>query len=202
MTAPDSADRNAAESSSAPPSAQDSKSPMQSDTATEERSARPQDPKTPQRAAPTPGDSARQQDRPTAVAKKGGWSRSTWYFIVDVLLLLPFLALVWTSAVVKFVFPPGTRAAGYSLWGMSYDRWCDVRFATLAVFSVIVLIHVLIHWAWICNYLASRISRWKGERVTIDDGLKTIYGVGFLIVLLITLGLALAVAAVMVSKPG
>jgi hypothetical protein len=143
---------------------------------------------------PMPGPSTRP-------AASRGLSRSTWYFIVDVLLLVPFLALVWTSAVVRFVFPRGTVADGYSLWGMSHDRWCDVQFGALCVFCLVVLIHVLIHWAWICNYLASRLSRWKGTRVTIDDGLKTIYGVGFLIVLLTTLGLALAVASVMIARP-
>lgn len=156
--------------------------------------------KVPPRAAPEESSSPDPQSPPRA-QKASGWSKATWYFIVDVLLLLPFLSLVWTSAVVKFVFPAGTKAAGYALWGMSYDRWCDIQFASLAVFCVIVLIHVLLHWAWICNYLASRLSRRKGTRVTIDEGLKTVYGVGFLIVLLTAIGLALAVAAVMLTAP-
>lgn len=138
---------------------------------------------------------------PPRTGASRGLSRSTWYFIVDVLLLALFLSLVWTSAVVRFVFPRGTVADGHALWGMSYDRWCDVQFSVLCVFCLVVLIHVVLHWAWVCNYVASRLSRWKGTRVTIDDGLKTIYGVGFLIVLLTALGLALAVAAVMIAAP-
>src|SRR4029079_18213435 len=88
------------------------------------------------------------------------------------------------------VFPPGPDSKGWLLWGLSYDQWATLQFAMVAVLALGVLIHVMLHWNWVCGFLAARLVRDK--KAKIDDGTQTLYGVGLLIVILNLLGLAIA----------
>ena len=128
-------------------------------------------------------------------------SRTTVNFLVDVSLLLNFLVLVWVSVVLRFVFPRGTAAHGWLLWGAGYDDWCSAQFVALCVFALIVLLHVMLHWSWVCGVVSSRLSRWAGRTIRPDEGSQTLYGVGLLIVLVNILGLAIAAAALMIQAP-
>ncbi len=130
-----------------------------------------------------------------------GISRMTWHFVVDVLLALAALVLTWTSAALQFVFPAPTRADGWRLWGLSYDAWSNLRFACLCVFLLIALLHVMLQWNWVCNYIAGRVARFRGEKVVVPKAIRTIYGVATLIMILSVLGVLLAVAEIMVQPP-
>jgi hypothetical protein len=128
-------------------------------------------------------------------------SRTTINFLLDVSLLLVFLTIVWTSVVLRFVFPVGTSAAGWTLWGRSFDDWSAFQFALLCVFTLGVLIHLMLHWSWVCGVIASRISRWRGRTIRLDDGTQTLYGVGVLIMALNVVGVLIAAAALSVRMP-
>ena len=127
-----------------------------------------------------------------------GWSWSLINLVLDAALLVVFMALCFAAVVVRFVFPPGPAAAGWMLWGLDYDAWGGVQFALLAVLAGGILVHVMFHWSWICNVLASRLI---GRGARVDDGLQTIYGVGLLIGLLLAVGVALAAAVLTVHGP-
>lgn len=120
-------------------------------------------------------------------------------FWLDFLLLVNLLALGWVSVVTRFIFPPGPAAQGWLLWGWSYDRWCTVQFAVLSVFFFGILLHVMLHWSWVCGI----VSVWQSgnRREKFDDGLQTIYGVGFMIVLIAVVGIALAAALFSIQRP-
>jgi hypothetical protein len=126
-------------------------------------------------------------------------SRTLLNFILDSLLLAAFGVLVWSAVVVRFVFPPGTSAAGWLLWGMSYDQWISLQFAMVAILALGVLIHVMLHWTWVCGVVAARLGR--GRKTKLDDGTQTLYGVGLLIVIFNLLGLAIAAAALSIQPP-
>jgi hypothetical protein len=126
-------------------------------------------------------------------------SRTLLNFILDSLLLTAFAVLVWSAVVVRFVFPPGTSAAGWLLWGMSYDQWVTLQFAMVAILALGVLIHVMLHWTWVCGFIAARLGR--GKKAKLDDGTQTLYGVGLLIVIFNLLGLAIAAAALSIQPP-
>jgi hypothetical protein len=126
-------------------------------------------------------------------------SRTLLNFILDSLLLAAFGVLVWSAVVVRFVFPPGTSAAGWLLWGMSYDQWISLQFAMVAILALGVLIHVMLHWTWVCGFIAARLGR--GKKAKLDDGTQTLYGVGLLIVIFNLLGLAIAAAALSIQPP-
>jgi hypothetical protein len=125
--------------------------------------------------------------------------RTTINFWLDSLLLLLFLIQNWVTVVLRFIFPPGPDAAGWSLWGWNYDQWCGLQFAALCTMGLAILIHVMLHWTWVCGVLAGWLGEKKGA--SRDDGSRTLWGVGLLIVILNLIGLAVAAAALMVEAP-
>ena len=127
------------------------------------------------------------------------WSWSWINLLLDAALLITFMALCFAAVVVRFVFPPGPAADGWTLWGLDYDAWGGLQFALLATLAIGILVHVMLHWSWVCTMVASRVSGDRKARV--DDGLQTIYGVGLLIVILSAVGLGVAAAVLSVVGP-
>lgn len=132
-------------------------------------------------------------------AVRGGLSWSEINFLLDALLLVLFVALCAAAVIVRFVFPPGPAAKGWTLWGFDYDAWGGIQFGLLAVLAGGILVHVMLHWSWVCNLLASRLG---GRKARVDEGVQTIYGVGLLIVLLNVIGITVAAAKLMIQGPG
>jgi hypothetical protein len=125
-------------------------------------------------------------------------SRTLINFCLDALLLLITLGLIWTTCVLKFVFPPATRAAGWVLWGMGYDGWSDLQSGLLAVIALAILVHIMLHWNWVCGVIAARLLRRGGK---VDDGVQTLYGVGTLIALVLATTGVLIAAEFMIRAP-
>ena len=123
-------------------------------------------------------------------------------FWLDSVLLVNFLTLVWVSVIVQFVFPPAEAAAGYALWGMALSHWMDVQFGILSVFCLGIVLHLMMHWSWVCGVLGSRFLRERdGKKRVMDDGQRTILGVGLMIVLLNIMGLGIAFAVLSMRSP-
>jgi hypothetical protein len=141
-------------------------------------------------------DRTRAPSRPTT---KISWTIINFW--LDGALFLAFLALSWVTIVVRYIFPPATTAKGWQLWGWSLDQWIGCQFVLLAIFSLGVLIHVMLHWSWVCGVFYSKVRWSKPGCAMPDDGTRTIYGVGLLILILNLLGLLLAVAALSIRSP-
>ena len=123
-------------------------------------------------------------------------------FWLDSILLVSFSTLIWISVVVQFVFPPAEAASGYTLWGRSLSQFMDLQFGVLAFFFVGIVLHLMLHWSWICGVLGSRLLRARGgKKRTMKDGQRTIFGVGLMIVLLNIMGLGIAIAALSLRAP-
>jgi len=120
-------------------------------------------------------------------------SRTVINFLLDSTLLVTFCALVFSAVIMRFIFPPGPDAKGWLLWGFSYDQWATVQFSTVAVMSLGILVHVMLHWSWVCGVISTRVRHDK--KTKLDEGTQTIYGVALLIVIFNALGLAIAIAA-------
>ncbi len=125
-------------------------------------------------------------------------TRSLVNFWLDAALFIALAFIVWVSALMKVVFPAPTAAAGWELWGLSYDQWCHVQFIAICAFGLLALEHLVLHWTWVCSVLTTQVLRVKGPR---DDSANVIYGVGTFIVLLILLMGSLLAAVVMVHRP-
>ena len=80
-------------------------------------------------------------------------------FWLDTSLLFMLCALGWVSATLQIVFPAPTAADGWILWGLSYDQWRDVQFVILCLLALGVVLHVMMHWNWVCSVIAMQILR-------------------------------------------
>ena len=92
----------------------------------------------------------------------------------------------------------GLAAAGWRLWNLAYNGWASLQFALVAALALGILVHVMLHWSWVCG-VAKRRSPNKKKKP--DEGTQTLYGVGLLIVIANVLGLAIAAAALSIERP-
>lgn len=119
-------------------------------------------------------------------------------FWLDTLLMLAFVALSITAVIVQFVFPPGVAAKGWLLWGMDFSQWCSIQFGILAVLGFGVVVHVMLHWQWVCGVVVRKLLH---QKELPDDGIRTIYGVGLLIALLLTGATIIGIAMLTIQMP-
>jgi len=128
-------------------------------------------------------------------------SRTALNFLVDVVLLLITLSLIFTTTVLRFVFPAPTRSAGWLLWGSDYDSWSNFQFVLMALVAGAVLVHLMLHWSWICGVIITKVLRRSARSIKLDDGSQTLWGVGMLIVVINLLAALVGIAYVMVQPP-
>jgi len=128
-------------------------------------------------------------------------SRSAINFLLDAALLLGFVFVLLTAAVLQTVFPAASLAGGWTLWGCSYDAWTLIHFGTVVAMTLLIGLHLILHWAWIVGFITSRLSNRLGRRITTNESTRTLYGVCTLILVLTLLGTALATASLSVRQP-
>jgi hypothetical protein len=127
-----------------------------------------------------------------------GISKTLINFWLDAVLMLAFVVLSIVSVITQFVFPPGVNAKGWMLWGMNLNQWNGLQFATLAVLGFGIVVHVMLHWTWVCSVVAKKLI--KGKKIP-DGGLQTVYGVGLLIGLLLTAAVIVGIAMMTIKMP-
>ncbi len=125
-------------------------------------------------------------------------SRTLVNFWLDAALMLMFVGYAIISAIVQFVFPPGVAAKGWLLWGMNYGQWCGLQFGVLSTLGFAILVHVMLHWTWVCSVISKKLLRLKELP---DDGIRTVYGVGLLIILLVTSATIVGIAIMTIQMP-
>jgi hypothetical protein len=126
-------------------------------------------------------------------------SRTVVNFLLDTALLIIVVALLFTAAVLRFVFPAPTLARGWRLWGHGYDAWANFQFFLMVIIAVAVLLHVMLHWSWVCGVIVTKLLRRGERRPKADDGTQTLWGVGMMIVVVTILGFLVALANLMVE---
>lgn len=127
-----------------------------------------------------------------------GLSRPVVNFWLDTVLLLLFILQSLTAVIVQFVFPPAAAAAGWTLWGLSFGEFCSLQSALTATLGLGLVVHLMLHWSWVCTVVARRMFR---RSQVPDTGLQTIYGVGLLIVVLLTAAVVTGLAMMTIQKP-
>jgi hypothetical protein len=118
-------------------------------------------------------------------------------FWLDALLFVAVASVVWISLILWFVFPAPTKAAGWSLWGLTYDQWYTAQFVALCIAAALTLEHVVLHWNWVCTVLATRVLRRKRP----DEANQAVYGVGTFIGILLLVKASLIAALLSVQEP-
>jgi hypothetical protein len=92
--------------------------------------------------------------------------RSSVNFIIDLVSLLNLLALISTGTIMRWVLPPGTGGLGRQLhggggrgqqikqfWSLGRHEWGSVHFWLAVGFVTLMVVHIVLHWAWIKGYL-------------------------------------------------
>ncbi len=116
--------------------------------------------------------------------------RSMLNFLVDVLTLLAIFVMIATGLVIRFVLPPGTGGrhggGGLLLWSLGRHDWGDVHFWASVALGVLLVVHVALHWSWVCTMVQQVL---RGTAVC-QPGVRkrNAYGVGFLVVIVLVFG--------------
>lgn len=112
-------------------------------------------------------------------------TRSILNLAIDAATLLAMLGLMVTGLIVRFVLPPGTggRFGGernaLNLAGMSRHDWGDVHFWLAVALTGLILIHVALHWNWVCA-MVHRAVRGPGRTQKLPAARLWMYGGGFM----------------------
>jgi hypothetical protein len=112
--------------------------------------------------------------------------RNTINFWIDSLTLAVFTGLAWTGCLIHYILPPRYgRAKGVEmlLWGWDRHDYGQVHFYLAITLLVLLLVHVWLHWAWVCNTIANLLGRAKAPYAK-----RLMYGL--IVLLLLTAGTA------------
>lgn len=132
---------------------------------------------------------------------KAGPSRAAINFFLDAGLLIAFAALLGVTAVLHFVFPAASRATGWRLWGLDYTAWTRIQAGSIALLTLGVLLHLILHWTWVCGFVASRLSRMLGRPIKVGESARTLYGVCLLVLILTLLLAGVGAATIAIRAP-
>jgi len=108
-------------------------------------------------------------------------SKTIVNFWLDCALAVTFVLLCWVSAVLQLLFPAGVASAEWTLWGGTVVDWRNIQFYVLCTLALGVILHVMLHWSWVCGVVVTRLL---GRKVGRDNGSQTLWGVGTLVVIL------------------
>jgi hypothetical protein len=96
--------------------------------------------------------------------------RTTLNFIVDLISFIVFVGLAITGFIIKFILPPGTGGRGRllhegrgreeikNLLSMSRHEWGNIHFYLAIAFFILIIVHIILHWAWIKRYFKSMFT--------------------------------------------
>ncbi|MBN1510966.1 MAG: DUF4405 domain-containing protein [Phycisphaerae bacterium] len=123
--------------------------------------------------------------------------RSSLNLLIDALATLVMLALIATGLVVRYTLPAGSgghgRGGGLVLWGLDRHGWGDVHFWLAVAVGVLMVLHVALHWRWVCATIRHVLRR--GEPAGTTGPLRSnLYGVGFVAAIVLLIGGFLLVA--------
>ncbi len=44
---------------------------------------------------------------------------------------------------------------------MTYGQWCSIQFGLLSLLGLGILVHVMLHWTWVCSVISRRLMHQK-----------------------------------------
>ncbi len=103
-------------------------------------------------------------------------------YIVDALALLVMLAMIVTGLWLRYVLPPGSRGGhGLSLWGLTRHDWGDVHFWLAVALAALLLLHVALHWGWVCTWTGVCVRAGRRAPTGVSRGREWVLGLVTLI---------------------
>jgi len=88
-------------------------------------------------------------------------TKNTVNYIINVVLAALMINTVFIGILLGFVIPRGDRA-GYEaklFWGLHRHDWGDVHLVLGLALLALIIIHVWLHWSWVCASTRRLVSR-------------------------------------------
>lgn len=85
-------------------------------------------------------------------------NRTSINFWLDLVSLVVMVGLTATGALIYLVLPPGT-GHHLSLFGLSRHDYGDVHLVLAVAALVLLILHLLMHWSWVCCVTAKLAGR-------------------------------------------
>ncbi len=123
--------------------------------------------------------------------------KGTANYVLDALSLVVMLAIAATGLLMKFVLPPGSGSL--SVWGLGRHAWGGIHFWLASAVILLLVVHLALHWAWVCASTRGVALRRPPRRRTRG---RRDTALGFVVLACTTLVLAGFVAAAHASIVG
>ena len=116
--------------------------------------------------------------------------RNTLNFVIDLLALLLMWGLLTTGLLIKYVLPPGS-GHWLAIGGRNRHDWGDIHFWLAVGICTLMVVHVLLHWPWVCGTVRRFFTTAEANGST--RARRGAWGVGLIVMLAAsTTGLLLA----------
>jgi len=90
--------------------------------------------------------------------------KRTWLnFVIDGVTAVCAIGIVWTGLLLYFVLPPGSGRHGQTLVGMDRHEWGDWHLYLALTGLALVLVHVALHWRWMCVMACRCVPGWASR---------------------------------------
>jgi len=108
--------------------------------------------------------------------------RTLLNLFVDGATALVVFGLIATGLVIRFTLPPGSGSVR-ALWGLGRHDWGDVHFWMAVATAALLVIHVALHWSWVCTTVRHLVVRRGSPSGQPSVWARNLYGAGFLVLL-------------------
>ncbi len=129
--------------------------------------------------------------------------RKNLNFAIDAVSLLVMLAMVVTGIVIHYLLPAGSGGRGgtgkLTLWGGGRHEWGEVHFWLAIATVVLIVVHLVLHWAWICAVVAGWFRKGRGGAV--ERNYRHLYGFVSVVAAMVLVGGLVALGAFSVEEP-
>jgi hypothetical protein len=125
--------------------------------------------------------------------------KNTLNFIIDCIAAVTMLTMISTGLLLYFILPPGSRGGhGLLFWGLDRHEWGDIHFWSAVALIVLMVLHVLLHWKWVCLTVYSWVNPEGFPQKKLTPRRRNLYGLGFFVLVVLLVGgfLTLATAGV------
>lgn len=89
--------------------------------------------------------------------------RNTLNLLIDLVSAIVMFGMIATGLIIRFALPPGSGRSRL-LWTWGRHDWGDVHFWLAVAAGVLLLVHVALHWQWVCNMTLHFFRRAEGDR--------------------------------------
>jgi cytochrome b561 len=68
---------------------------------------------------------------------------------LDIILLIGMIGLIFTGVILHFILPPGSHQNTFI--DLSRHEWGELHFWVAAIFTILIVIHLILHSKWIAG---------------------------------------------------